>query len=131
MKAAEIIQRFDEDRKNTISTDRKLRWLEEVERLVVEETIKTHVLPKHLREVDWDTYFDGWGPDSDMLVPPPWDQVYIHYLDLNMAMAQRETKFINMATTQYNNAMLSFTGWYNRNNRPLHKPFRWLRHETL
>lgn len=131
MTAAQIIDRYNDERKSTIPDDRKLKYLEEIERQIVEETVLTHELPEDLKDVDWGTYFDAWDMDAEMLVPPPWDQLYIHYLDMKAAWGQRETKNLNMATTLFNDAMISFNGWYNRNNRPLRKREPWFRHEWV
>ena len=131
MTAAQIIQRFNDDRKNTFADDRKLAWLEDIERQIVDETILTHELPEALKDVDWSTYFDTFGMDTEMLVPPPWDELYIHFLDRKIAWSQREKVTMNMATTEFNDALISYNGWYNRTHMPLRKRETWLRHEWI
>ena len=131
MTAAQIIQRFDDDRKNGFADDRKLKWLEDIERQAVEEIILTHELPEELKETDFGTYFDTFGMDTEMLVPAPWDELYIHFLDMKIAWSQREAKSINMATTNFNDAYNAYAGWYNRHNMPLRKREPWFRHEWI
>ena len=118
MKAAELISIFDEDRTNEISEDLKLRWLKEVEHTVVDEIVKTHELPEELAEIDFDTYFDDWGPDKDLLVPESYDILYIHYLEMKMGWKLAEPKLRNSGGDLYNTALMTYKQYYTRHNRP-------------
>ena len=131
MNVAGILAIYDTDRPNDLKASQKERWLEEVERAIVEETIKTHELPEELAEVDFDTYFDDWGPDKELLVPDGHINVYIHYLEMKEGWFHEEPKRRNAGTEFYNNALLSFKQYYNRTHTPLAKPEAFLDHTRV
>lgn len=131
MTAAEIIQKYDDSRVNQISGDQKLKWLKAMDQMLMAETVLTHELPEKLQDVDLDTYFDSWGMNSQMLIDEPWDELYIHYLDNKAAWMQNDSKRYNSTTVLYDNFLLSYKGWYNRNYRPLRERERWERHEWI
>lgn len=131
MNVAGILAIFDNDRPNDLKTDQKERWLEDVERSIVEEVILTHELPEELAEIDFDTYFDDWGPDKELLVPETHANVYIHYLEMKEGWYHDEPKRRNAGTEFYNNALLSFMQYYNRNHAPLATPKAFLDHTRV
>lgn len=126
MTVNEIIARFDEDRNNTERFENKLFWVKELETMVLFDVILTHKNTVDSPE----TYFDEWGATSDLLIPIPYTDVYIHYMDMKMQLKLNQLKKYNNASTLFNNAFITYQQWYNRNNTPLGKK-GWLSHDIL
>lgn len=131
MTVSEVIQKYDDVRKNQISDDQKMKFLKAIDQMLMTETVRTHELPEKLKDVDLDHYFDNWNMQSEMLADEPWDELYIHYLDTKIAWMQNDTKKLNTATVLYDNVLLSYKGWYNRNYMPLKGREFWMRHEWI
>lgn len=120
--AKEIIEIFDEEYRNQIPHKTKMRWLEEIERLIQNETIETHVTPAGY---DPRSHFVDFGPQTVMYAYAPYHIVYSYYLRMRAAQVQNDTKILNTVTTLYNNAILTFQQEYNRNNprKPVRTPY--------
>lgn len=131
MTVSEVIQKYDDVRKNQISDDQKMKFLKAIDQMLMTETVRTHELPEKLKDVDLDHYFDNWNMQSEMLAAEPWDELYIHYLDTKIAWMQNDTKKLNTATVLYDNVLLSYKGWYNRSYMPLKGREFWMRHEWI
>lgn len=76
-------------------------------------------------------------PDTDfdmqslLTIPDPYDEIYLHYLDLKIAYYNNDSKRYNMATQEYNNAYLSFQQLMNRTRKADSPRGHILRHEVL
>lgn len=132
MTAVDLISRYDAERPNQISPELKLEWLKKLEKLIIREVIETHIGdPRFSFPFDEASYFEGWGLASDLIADEPYDDVYIYYIDLKAAVNANDTKRYNLATSLYNNAMVTYQQYYNRTYRPIRKRKRFLRHEIL
>lgn len=121
MTVSELISRYNEERTNEIPDDTKLRWLETLERQIMEEVILTHEIPKEWEDFDAETYFDDWGMLKELLVPDMYAEVYTHYLDKKSAWANDDVKRQRVASELFNNAFMTYQKYYNRNNLPAGK----------
>ncbi|MGO5549143.1 hypothetical protein ACTQW9_07655 [Lachnospiraceae bacterium LCP19S3_B12] len=142
MTAQELIGAYDAERPNQIDTGVKLSWIQKVEWMILRETVLTHsndprftprTKPGEEKSAPFDPerYFDTWDLESELLAPPPYEDVYTYYLDMRQALNAGETKRYNQMMSLYNNAMLTFQQYYNRTYRPVKKSKRFLRHECL
>ena len=126
MTAYEIIARFDEERNNNESMDSKLVWIEELEHIVLDDVILTHK-----NNIDNPgTYFDEWDGNSTLLIPIPYTDCYIHYMDMKLNMKLNQLNKYNNASAMFNNTYITYQQWYNRHNQPLSVK-RWFNHEVL
>ena len=73
----------------------------------------------------------SFGLDSNLLVPEPYDDLYIHYLDQRIAYNNNDTRRYNAAAQQYNNALLTYQQYFNRNYTTIKTKKRLFRHENL
>lgn len=123
---SEIIARYDNERKNTEDKSVKQRWVEELERIVLDDVILTHQ-----NEIENpDEYFDDWGDSKELLIPMQYADVYINYIDMKMQLKLNQLQKYNSASTLFNNAYITYQQWYNRHNRPLSTK-KWAKHEVI
>ena len=123
---SEIIARYDNERKNTEDKSVKQRWVEELERIVLDDVILTHE-----NEIENpDEYFDDWGDSKELLIPMQYADVYINYIDMKMQLKLNQLQKYNSASTLYNNAYLTYQQWYNRHHKPLFVK-KWTKHEGI
>ena len=123
---SEIIARYDNERKNTEDKSVKQRWVEELERIVLDDVILTHQ-----NEIENpDEYFDDWGDSKELLIPMQYADVYINYIDMKMQLKLKQLQKYNSASTLFNNAYITYQQWYNRHNKPLSTK-RWAKHEVI
>lgn len=126
MNAYEVIARYDEERNNNETFDNKLTWIKELEHTVLSDVILTHRNDIESPE----TYFDEWSADTPLLIPVPYTDCYVHYIDMKLNMKLNQLKKYNNASSMFNNTYITFQQWYNRHNKPL-SVSRWARHEVL
>jgi len=110
--AGEIIRRTDRLRPNTLALEEKLAWLTQLDRRAFEEVILTH---EHE-----DAAFEGHpNSESEMLIPPPWDEVYHFFLCMQMDLAGREMVMYNNDRALFASAWMAWADWVNRKLMPL------------
>ena len=99
MTLGEAIEIIDKAQPNQIEYDEKVRWLSEMDGKVYHEILRTH------RGFEWVKYAP-FGPNTPqqhpLLVPHPYDAVYLDYLEMRIADENREQ-------VQYNNALQKYT----------------------
>ena len=120
MTILEAIHRVDGLRHNTFSQEEKIGWLAQVDALVTEELIRTHedLVGKTFR------VYDGETPlEQELLVPPPYDELYLHYMAAMMDYHNAEFDRYNHSMGLYQSVMTAFTNFYNRTHRPLGQRF--------
>ena len=123
---SEIIARYDNERKNTEDKSVKQRWVEELERIVLDDVILTHQ-----NEIENpDEYFDDWNDSKELLIPMQYADVYINYIDMKMQLKLNQLQKYNSASTLFNNAYLTYQQWYNRHHMPLYTK-KWTKHEVI
>ena len=147
MTVAEIIEQYNTERPNQASDELKIGWLKKCEQMIINEVIISHehdltdedkvslsvhgstlkITPAGLLE----SHMDGFDLDTEMLVPAPYDDLYLWYLDQRVGYTQADTKRYNMAVVQYNNALLSYQQYFNRTYKTKKQPKALFRHGWL
>lgn len=111
--AQQVLSQVDSLLPNAYETDCKRRWLWQAEGFVVREILRTHEggeavqMPEMLRDQD------------EMLVPPPYDELYRHYVEAQIHYANGEMARYNNASAAWNNAFLTYRDFYARSHAPL------------
>ena len=110
----EAILTVDELKPNQIDRARKIEWLSALDLMIYRELICTH--QRGAGEAP-DT-FSGYGqtadPDTVLLTPPPYDEIYRFYLEMHMDLVNREFD-------QYNNSAALYTAAWERLSRMWHR----------
>jgi hypothetical protein len=114
MKIIDAINEIDSLKPNGYEQTEKIRWLSRLDGI-----IKVEILDNHEGE---EVYFDGYDENTDLegelLVPAPYDEIYRHYLEMQINYANGEYDRYNNAREMYERAYSAFEKYYNRKHRP-------------
>lgn len=114
----EAIAQVNRTRQNRIPDDVMIRWLSNLDHQIYEEVIKT-------RE-GWESVsFMPYGADDGekkLLVPPPYDEMYIYKLEASIYYEQREINKYATSMTMFNAVMEQYMKKYSREHRALDLP---------
>lgn len=116
MTIIEAINRIDSLKPNSYSTEDKIAWLSIVDGEVKENIINTH---EGSDKVTFNGYTENTPLDTVLLVPAPYDDIYIKWLEAQIDYANGETKRFNNSIIMYNTAYSAFSRYYNRNHMPI------------
>lgn len=115
MTLMEAITQADETNKNAYSRKQKLVWLSRVEAMVKIDVIDAHEGSEH---VSFQGYDEDTDPETVLIMPQPYDECYIHYLQAQVFYAGEEIDRYNRAITMFNALFDSFKSYYKRNHTP-------------
>lgn len=122
MKLMEAISAVDALKPNTYSQEDKIGWLSQVD-----ETVQREILDSHQ---GGGAVFGGYTadtpPDTVLLVPPPYDQLYLRYLEAQIDYHNAEYDRFDNAIAMYEAAFDNFAKYYTRTHMPLSKGRRFL-----
>lgn len=117
MKIHEAVEMVDRLKPNQYEEEQKVKWLSKLDGMIFREVISTHADST----VEEFTGYDEADPDTEMLVPYPYDEdVYNYFLQMQIDKENGEMAKYNQSATMYNNAYKIFCDWYNRTH--LHIP---------
>lgn len=123
MTILEAINRVDTTKPNSYTQPEKVDWLSTLDGIIKKELIDTHVGGEHV-------VFDGYGDDTSLdtvlLVPAPYDDIYIRWLEARIDYANSEFGKYNNSATAYNTAFEEYSRYYNRHNAPKHTTNRFI-----
>lgn len=121
MRIIDAITKIDDLKHNTYSQTDKIGWLSRLDFMVKQMIIDTH-------EGGEDMVFTGYGPDTDLstqlLVPEPFDDVYLKWLEMQIDYANGEIGRYNNSRELYNAAWNAYQNYYNRTHMPKGKSMR-------
>lgn len=123
MTIIEAINHVDRVKPNAYSQQDKVRWLSTLDGVVKNEIIDTH-------EGGEDVVFEGYNDETllttELLIPAPYDDAYIRYLEMQIDYANAEYGKYNNSAAAYNTAFSAFEKYYNREHMPRSKGKRFL-----
>lgn len=115
MKIMEAIQRVDALVFNTCTAEQKVQWLSKLDSLIHQNVLQTHAgEPSEFPGYDADT-----DPDTALLVPAPYDTIYLRWLEAQIHYETGEYTRYNNAITLFNTEYAAFSARYNRQHTPL------------
>lgn len=112
------INHIDSIKPNSYSEQDKRLWLSTLDGLVKHEIIDTH---KGAEAVSFSEYTDATPLTQELLVPFPYDDVYIRWLEAQIDYANGEYGKYNNSITMYNVAFSNYEKYYNRTHMPIEK----------
>lgn len=115
MTVREAITTVDRLKPNKFSEADKVKWLSEIDGLIVRELVDTHENPPI--EGDFSGY-TAEDMETVLIAPFPYDQLYRWYLESQIDLGNMEINKYNNSRTMFNNAYLTFTDHYNRTHMP-------------
>lgn len=180
MTVGDVINKYDNLRKNEVDFDWKVDWLRELEKQILVDVLRKYDgysdseprhddmwvdeqgtlhlplymyvdenmnlimdsfeiihLPSYVYRNDDGTITIGemvdaeFGRDSELSLPEPYTDIYLHYIDKQIAYWSNDARIYNIAAQEFNNAYLSYQQWYNRTHKPDRARVHLLRHEVL
>lgn len=123
MTIIEAINRLDSIKPNTYSQEDKVRWLSTLDGIIKKEIIDTH---EGADAVSFNGYTNETPLNTPLLVPAPYDQVYLAYLEMQVDYSNAEYGKYNNSMTMYNTAYAAFERYYNREYKPISRGKRFL-----
>jgi hypothetical protein len=114
------INHIDSVKPNGYGQVEKIRWLSTLDGIVKREIIDTH---EGGESVIFKEYTEETPLDTELLVPSPYDEVYIRWLEAQIDYANGEYGKYNNSITMYNTAFVAYEKYYNRTHKPIAKRF--------
>ena len=116
MTIIEAINRIDSLKPNSYTQPDKIGWLSNLEGIIKREIIDTH---EGSESVNFNGYDVDTPLDTVMLVPAPYDDIYLKWLEAQIDYTNGDTAKYNNSMTMYNTAYSAFQRQYNRTHMPL------------
>ncbi len=121
MTIMDALYRIDELKPNSYTQTEKIKWLSSLDGVIKREIIDTH-------EGGEDVVFNGYGEEADLttelLVPAPYDDIYLRWLESQIDYSNGEYRKYNNSIAMYNTVYTAFANYYNRTHMPIGKKFK-------
>jgi hypothetical protein len=115
MTIAEAISKVDALKPNTYTPEDKIYWLSNLDARVKSQIIDAHECGEHI-------FFYGYGEndeDTELLVPAPYDEMYLRWLEAMIDYHNSDDDRYNNAIILFNNAYEGYKRHYTRTHMPL------------
>lgn len=120
MTLMEALHRIDTIKPNSYNQSEKIKWLATLDGIIKTEIIDTHQGGENI-------VFKGYEDDTDLttvlLVPAPYDEIYLFWLESKIDYWNGEVGKYNNSISMYNEAYATFAKYYNRTHLPKKKNF--------
>lgn len=110
MKIREAISQVRELSGNAVADSMLVRWLSELDGRLMLDFYKGD---------GWASYALPQDEEHELLVPFPWDQLYVHYLEAMVYYSNGEFERYRNSYEMYNKKELDYRQWYARNQLPI------------
>lgn len=115
MKIIEAISKIDDLKHNTYSRDDKIGWLSRLDSMAKRLVIDTH---EGGENVGFTGYNAGTDPHTEMLIPEPFDEAYLRWLEAQIDYANGEYEKYNNSIEMFNTSWKAYQNYYNRTHMP-------------
>lgn len=116
MTILEAINTVDDLKHNAYERGHKIGWLSRLDTMIKKQIIDTH-------EGGNDVPFTGYGYDTDisteLLVPAPYDEIYLRWMEAQIDFHNGEYDSYNSAIILFNTVYDAYQAFYTRNHMPL------------
>lgn len=116
MEIGQAIERCDALKPNQYSKDDKVQWLSELDLRIFLELIKTHENPA---VTEFTGYSNETEDDTELLIPEPYSEIYIHLLSSKIDFYNAEYTRYNNTAALFNARYREYADYYNRTHMPL------------
>lgn len=121
MTIMEAINRIDAVKPNSYPQGEKIRWLNTLDSMVKSKVIDTH---EGAEAVKFEGYTEDTNPSTNLLVPAPYDEMYLFWLESKIDYWNGETGRYNNSISMFNASFEEYEKYYNRTHMPKGKKFR-------
>jgi trehalose utilization protein len=123
MTIIEVIDRLDSLKHNTYSQKDKVLWLSKLDWMVKKQIIDTH---EGAEATSFNGYTDETDVNTKLLVPAPYDEVYLRWMEAQIDYLNGEYDQYNNAIIMFNADFEAYAAYYNQNHRPVNRGKRFL-----
>ena len=123
MTIIEVIDRLDSLKHNTYSQKDKVLWLSKLDWMVKKQIIDTH---DGAEATSFHGYTDETDVNTKLLVPAPYDEVYLRWMEAQIDYLNGEYDKYNNAIIMFNADFEAYAAYYNQNHRPVNRGKRFL-----
>ena len=116
MTIREALEKVDKLKPNQFEDAEKVRWLNDLDAMIKADIIDTH---EGAELVTFDGYDEDTDADTELLVPSPYSDIYLHYLFAQIDFNNAEYTRYNNAISMFNSKYIDFAAHYNRTHLPL------------
>lgn len=116
MTLIEAINGIDAVKPNGFEQIEKIKWLSELDGRIKKEIIDTH---EGGEMVVFSEYTEDTPLDKVLLVPAPYDGIYLLWLESKIDYANKEFGQYNNSSNMYNTAYRDYWRHYNRTHLPV------------
>lgn len=115
------ISHIDSIKPNRYTQVEKIKWLSTLDGLIKREIIDTH---EGGENVSFAGYDDVSDLTSELLVPAPYDDMYLKWLETQIDYANGEYNKYNNTAMAFNTVLESYKKYYNRTHKPISKDYK-------
>lgn len=123
MTIIEAINRLDSLKHNTYKQNDKIRWLSKLDLMVKKQIIDTH---EGAEAISFNGYTEETDINTELLVPAPYDEVYLRWLEAQIDYHNGEYDNYSNAIIMFNTEFEAYAAYYNKNHRPVNRGKRFL-----
>ena len=123
MTIAEAISKIDDLKPNTYTPEDKVDWLSSLDARVKSQIIDTHHCHDPFHFYGYDSVCDQ---QTELLVPAPYDEMYLRWLEAMIDYHNSEDDRYNNAITLFNNAYEGYKKLYTRTHMPISRGSRFV-----
>lgn len=116
MTIIEAINRSDALKSNIYPQEDKVDWLSRLDWMIKKQIIDTH---QGADGVPFAGYDENTDLHTVLLVPTPYDEIYLRWLEAQIDYHNGEIEKYNVAITMFNTAYEGFERYYNRTHMPI------------
>ena len=121
MTIMDAINRIDSLKPNGYDQAFKIHMLSNLDLLIKSEIIDTHLCGD---EIEVNGYAEDTNLSTELLVPAPYDKVYLYWLEAQIDYWNGEYAKYNNSIEMFNTAYKAFENFYNRMYMPRGKKFK-------
>ena len=121
MRIIDAIGRIDRLKPNAYGIQDKIWWLATLDGRIKTEIIDTH---EGGENIVYNAYKDDTDPNTELLVAPPYDTLYIYWLEAQIDYANGEYNKYSNSMAMFNEALGAYEKYYNRIHMPKGKKFK-------
>ena len=123
MTIAEVISKVDALKPNTYTTEDKVAWLSTLDTRVKRQIIDAHERNDPIYFYGYDSLLDQV---TELLVPAPYDEMYLRWLEAQIDYHNGEDDRYNNAIILFNNAYEGYKKHYTRTHMPISRGSRFI-----
>ena len=119
MTIQECLDIVDEMKPNMMSRKLKIKYLTEIEGLIWSEIVMKHEYD--LNAIQRPQYTEDTDPGTVLIVPEPYQMVYVYWLMGKIDMQNQEDDRYNVDRAHFENAYNTMSDWWTREHMPVQR----------